>query len=213
MEIEKFIVLQCAQCEIFQVQQKTSRVLAGPQKWICRRCGCKQSAKTVYASSLQAAPLRPIAQELNIKFADKKAAFNSAAMRVDPRRRQDEDAGAESTARADAASAASGYGSHYGEQEERDAAAEEADPWAEFLEPPARQSDSVGGHKRARSTYSERDGSSAVRGGPRQLRRRRKPTQRRPNCGTAAAMQTSHRHVSTSLGGISTQTHSHMHQQ
>lgn len=59
-----FLVLQCAECSQFCVQQTTKS-----RKWVCRLCGKKQSIVKVYARSPLAAPMRAVVQRLSMALA------------------------------------------------------------------------------------------------------------------------------------------------
>lgn len=58
----EFIAVNCFNCHMFQVQQ-----VRKDRKWNCKTCGSKQSIIKVYASHSNAALVRPIVQNLNMK--------------------------------------------------------------------------------------------------------------------------------------------------
>jgi hypothetical protein len=71
-----FFVLRCCSCAIFNVQQE---VKSG--KWVCKRCGAKQSVKTVFFRSADARECRAHVQGANCAAgpADEAAAARRAA--------------------------------------------------------------------------------------------------------------------------------------
>lgn len=64
-----YIVVKCFKCNVHQVVQRTKATgKFAVSKWDCRMCDAKrQSVTQVYSEAPQAAGLRPIAQELNMR--------------------------------------------------------------------------------------------------------------------------------------------------
>lgn len=61
------IAVQCFQCNVFQVVQRCKPTGAQRvSKWECRMCRAKQTVLRVFGQGMQAAPLRPLVQELNM---------------------------------------------------------------------------------------------------------------------------------------------------
>lgn len=74
----EFLVLRCAECSTFCVQQRTAN-----KKWACRMCGARQSIVTVYARSARAADCRAHVQKLSLTAAtqvnqEREAAYDEA---------------------------------------------------------------------------------------------------------------------------------------
>lgn len=61
------IAVCCYACATHQVVQRRKATTGGVSKWECRMCRAKQSVTNVYATGAQAAPLRSLVQELNMR--------------------------------------------------------------------------------------------------------------------------------------------------
>jgi hypothetical protein len=67
----EFVLVRCCDCEMWQVtQRRKSQGKLQISKWECKLCGKKQSVGSVAGTAQQAAELRPLCQELNLRKRD-----------------------------------------------------------------------------------------------------------------------------------------------
>jgi hypothetical protein len=71
IKMPEFIVVKCCDCDTWQVTQKCKpKGKLQVVKWTCKLCNKAQSVTNIASSSMQAAELRPIVQELNLRRKD-----------------------------------------------------------------------------------------------------------------------------------------------